>query len=74
MTELWPFKIGKIAIIDFVNMIKTSFICHMSFTLAILTHCWMMKILKTEILPLHLLLEKVNDLSVFFKIKIQNAP
>ena len=25
----------------------------MSFTLAILTHCWMMQILKTEILPLH---------------------
>ena len=55
----------KIVIIDFVNTIKKSFICHMSFTLAILTHCWMMQILKTKILPLHSLLEKVNDLSIF---------
>ena len=34
----------------------------------------MLLILKTEILPLHSLLEKINDLSVFFKIKIQNVP
>ena len=33
LTELWPFKISKIVIIDFVNTIKTYIICHMSFTL-----------------------------------------
>ena len=28
MTELWPFKIGKIVLIDFVNTIKTIYLLH----------------------------------------------